>query len=155
MSDRARIEEAKPWHVDRFMPDIGGPDLYELVLSNRRPPRDVVLECVNSSTHAFAGFIDGRLAVLWGAAPVSLVGGVAAPWMVSTVHLELAPRLFLRHCREQVRVLSDVYPRLENHVHARHAVAIRWLRWLGFSFGDAVPLGPYSEPFLPFLMRRD
>ena len=36
----------------------------------------------------------------------------------------------------------------------RNTVAIRWLEWLGFTFGEPVGYGPLGMPFKPFCMTR-
>ena len=45
------------------------------------------------------------------------------------------------------------FPVLRNVVDARYAEAIRWLRWLGFRFGEPVNIGVAGLPFLPFQME--
>ena len=81
--------------------------------------------------------------------------GVGVPWLISTIHVEQHPREFLRVCRPAVMEMLERHQQLLNYVDARNTVAIRWLRWLGFKFGDAVPYGHAGLPFFQFGMTRE
>ena len=49
--------------------------------------------------------------------------------------------------------ITKDYSLLINFVDARHGVAIRWLKWLGFKVFPAKPFGPDKLPFHRFEMR--
>ncbi len=100
------------------------------------------------SLRAFVIEADGK--------PLAAVGdtlhaiGVGVPWMVTTNHIAKHRRVFLSDSR---RVLADMQRRhglLFNYVDVRNKDAIRWLAWLGFTIGDAVPYGVHGLPFAQF-----
>ena len=49
--------------------------------------------------------------------------------------------------------LRTQYELLVSFVHADYARSIRWLKWLGFDLGPAVPTGPLGAPFRQATMR--
>lgn len=81
--------------------------------------------------------------------------GVGVPWLISTERVEQFPREFLRVCRPEVADMLDRHGSLINYVDARNTAAMRWLRWLGFKFGEAVPYGHAGLPFFQFGMTRE
>ena len=83
----------------------------------------------------------------------SRLGGVGVPWMVAARLVEQYPLAFLRRCRPAVDYMAERYPVLTNAVDARNALAIGWLRWLGFTIKPAIPVGPDRLPFHPFEKR--
>ena len=76
--------------------------------------------------------------------------GKAAVWLLGTDVMELPDvrRFLVRHSRQVLQIIRDEYPHLFNRVDARNTRAIRWLRWLGFEFDNAVTVNGYE--FYPF-----
>lgn len=81
--------------------------------------------------------------------------GIGVPWLISTEHVEQHPREFLRVCKPEVQDMLVRHHTLINYVDARNTGAVRWLRWLGFDFGDPVPYGHSGLPFYPFTLTRE
>jgi len=80
--------------------------------------------------------------------------GLGVPWLISTIHVERYPREFLRATKPLVDEMLGRHQRLQNYVDASNTAAIRWLRWLGFELGTAVPYGHQGKPFIPFKLER-
>lgn len=95
--------------------------------------------------------VDGDVVAVFGDAPHA--DGFGVPWLISTVHVERHARAFLRVCRPEVAEMLERSPLLINFVDVRNTAAIRWLEWLGFTFGEPEPYGPLGLPFRPFWMR--
>ena len=95
-----------------------------------------------------------------GGLPLAAVGdamagiGVGVPWMITTDHIASDPRGFLRASRAVLVEMQQRHYQLLNYVDARNTAAIRWLAWLGFVIGDAVPYGVQGLPFRKFHMIR-
>ena len=116
---------------------------------------DAIRQTVSLSTDSRVGLIDGKVAALWGAAPISLANAHGAPWMLSTTVIEKHPFVFLRRCKAQFRQVQGPYQLLENHVDVRNRVAIHWLKWLGFEFDEPTPWGWKGLLFYRFSMRTN
>lgn len=88
--------------------------------------------------------------------PLAVVGdtlhaiGTGIPWMVTTNHIRRHRGVFLRSSRAVLHDMLQRHGRLFNYVDERNTDAIRWLQWLGFTVGDAVPYGAYALPFRCF-----
>lgn len=80
--------------------------------------------------------------------------GIGVPWLISTVHVERYPREFLRACRPLVDEMLERHVLLFNYVDANNTAAIRWLSWLGFEIGAAVPYGHQGRPYRQFKLER-
>lgn len=128
-------------------------DREEVEALTGRNPREVLVESVKVSQKAWAGLADDRLVCLFGVAPLSLTGVTGIPWLVGSDDICTYSRQFLRRNRAYVREMLADFPVLRNVVDQRNTVSIRWLRWLGFSFGEPLPMGPRNLPFIPFSME--
>jgi len=95
---------------------------------------------------------DGEVLAVFGDARHDAATGI--PWLISTAHVRRHPREFLRVCKPEVGRMLDRHSMLVNYVDARNGAAIRWLRWLGFAFGQAVPYGHEGLPFYQFSLSR-
>lgn len=89
------------------------------------------------------------LAVL-GCAPVSLVGGVAAPWLLATPGADRYGRDLLVAGRALVEQWGRDWVRLENRADARNTRTLRWLQRIGFTLEDPQPWGALGMPFVRF-----
>jgi hypothetical protein len=91
------------------------------------------------SIRAWTAVIEGRPGLMWGVGRLGgLLGFVGAPWLLASDILELpeVAREFIRLSRPYTRELERGFRRLENLVHAENRLAVRWLKWLGFSFAE-------------------
>ena len=88
-----------------------------------------------------------------GIIPLTLVGGTASPWFLSSTHLPKHPRALLFNSRHVVDAWAGQYDLLVNWVDARYTKSIRWLRKLGFTIHDPLPYGYSQLPFHMFERR--
>lgn len=96
--------------------------------------------------------VDGQVVAIFGDTAHDAHTGI--PWLISTVHVERHPKAFLQVCKPEVEEMLTRHQTLLNFVDVRNTVAIRWLEWLGFTFGEPVGYGPLAMPFKPFCMTR-
>ena len=85
-----------------------------------------------SGPEAWTVRFDGKIAAMWGVAPVSLISGMAVPWLLTTSEVDRHPRTFIRCCREALYDLRSRYATLMNRVDARYTKALRWAARMGF-----------------------
>jgi hypothetical protein len=139
-------------------------DLAEISDSARRADVEEMLACTGCSVYFALSYGLQHSLRSWviehDGIPLAAVGdtlasiGVGVPWMVTTNHIKINPRGFLRASKA---VLSEAMRRhvtLTNYVDARNTDAIRWLAWLGFTIAPAVPYGASKLPFHEFTLIR-
>ena len=115
-------------------------------------PERGLLDSYRRSTWARVALTpSGQPIAAWGIGLISALGGIGGPWMLSTPLIERDRRAFLRESRRQLAEMRGLCPVLRGLVDARYRGAVRWLGWLGFSFGAPIMIG--GAPFLPFEMR--
>ncbi len=134
-------------------PRMRAADMAEVWASGRKSPEDALLSSVRMSTHAWSGFVDGKLVVMWGCGPASMLDRIGVPWMLGSDDILKHQKAFLRRNREYVGKMLLCYTRLVNWVDARNVVSIRWLRWLGFKMDVEQPYGVLGLPFIKFDME--
>lgn len=95
---------------------------------------------------------EAGIVAIYGVSPLSWSQGVGSPWLIGTRLLEgRHKRALLLFGKPIMNEFKRYFPgRLENYVHVDNDKSIRWLRWLGFSFGEPETYGVAGQLFLPF-----
>ena len=126
-------------------------DVAEIRAASGLAPTEGLRRSFDFSTHVWAvREIGGRPIALWGVGPQSLVEGKGCPWLLAAEPFERLGPSIARLSRPFLASILDIYPHLENRIDARHARAVRWLSWLGFTVDPAMPWGVEGRPFHRF-----
>lgn len=115
-------------------------DREEVLASSGHGPEESLAYSLQVSTVAWTGLISDEPVCMFGVAPISVLSGRGAVWMLGTDGIERWPRTFLRRCHPCVETMLAVYPTLENYVADGNALSKAWLEWLGFTLADSVVL---------------
>ena len=105
--------------------------------------------CLLMSTYMWAGFVDGKLACIWGVIPPSLMSVQAYLWLYTTNVIEEHQFLLVRHSQMVIKEILQEYPSIVGHATIGAGKSLRWLKWLGARFGH--PAGT----LIPFRISRD
>lgn len=149
---RAEVLPLTAADIDAILPDIRQADRDEIEGALHIPMRQALADALADHCKASKIVVDGAVVAVFGDSTHSTEIGV--PWLISTRHVERFPRAFLQVCKPEVAEMLTRHPLLLNYVDARNQAAIRWLRWLGFTFCEPEPYGPDGHPFHCFWMRR-
>jgi len=125
-------------------------DVLEIKLSDGLSPLDALRRACRESAevNTIVGS-DGKLLGMFGLSYIDdLVG---SPWMLSTGKLSNYYIKFLRQSRQWVEDANNRRSVLVNYVHVENDNAIKWLRFLGFSFIRKVDYGVSNAPFYEFV----
>jgi hypothetical protein len=133
-------------------------DLMELRAAGKSDPLAVLAECYERTEKPLTGLWNGTPCCVFGIARInyrSFYGnrgrkGMGAPWLLGTDRVAEARWKFLRENRPVLWTLESEYDILWNQVHAKNLVHIRWLKWLGFDFGETINHPATGEPFINF-----
>ena len=134
------IRPARAEDVARLGPKLREIDCREIRALSGQEPEEALAFSFERSAKVFSAVTgDGEIIQMWGVGAVGpLVGFVGMPWPLASDLLERpeVAREFIRQSRPYARDLEEGFSRLENRVHADNRLAIRWLKWLGYSFAD-------------------
>lgn len=148
-----RIVPSEASMVAHVAANLRQADIEEIWAFYGRCPKAAVMESFQKSHMAWTGLLDGEPVITFGCCTDDLLGSNGVPWLVGTPKLEQVPLTFAKLSRPFLNVMMDHHVRLTNHVDVRNGLAIRWLRWLGFTLDPAEPAGPFGLPFHHFWMR--
>lgn len=132
------ILPAAPLHARYIARRMRQADRDEVAASSGSQPFEAIARCMRLSDRSWTGCADGVPVIIFGVGYVSVVSDVAAPWLLGTDDVEKYAIPFLRGSRECLRQLLTRYSVLRNYVDSRNVVAVRWLEWLGFQFGETI-----------------
>jgi RimJ/RimL family protein N-acetyltransferase len=149
---------ALPEHIPAIAADMREADRREVWASHRHSPEEALRYSLSRSELAWTCLISGVPAFMWGVARLgSLLSEKGSPWLLGTDLFFKAQkqlhREFLRQCPDYVNRMQERFARLENHVHAKNRLSIRWLKWCGFTLDMDVPEVINNEDF--YLFWRD
>lgn len=89
-------------------------------------------ECVRRSRKSWAIMLGDEVLAFWGYDIPGLWSTEADAWCLMTPHV-LTNRVFIaRHSLLIIRTMLASFPAVRIVCDRRHAVALRWLEWLGF-----------------------
>jgi len=138
--------------VASVVADVRQADVDEIAEALQTPIEGALAEALGNHCKASKIVVGGLIVAVFGDSRHDEQIGV--PWLISTRHIERFPKAFLQVCKPEVVEMLGRHSLLLNYVDIRNTAAIRWLSWLGFSFGEPEPYGPLGMPFYPFWMRR-
>lgn len=95
-----------------------------------------IRECIQKSSESWVGYIDGNLACMWGIHGGSILDNSAFIWLNTTDELHRHPFVFVRHSQIRLAELRQRYNFIYGYVQVDNEPSVKWLRWLGFKFGD-------------------
>ena len=146
------VVPAKYEHLLALAPLLRTGDRCEVMAAGMTPLK-ALWRSWRPSVIASAGFVDGEIAAVWGmiGSPLCRVGN---PWLLTSAAVEKVPRAFMEISREEVRRMLSICPVLEGLVDPAYWKAVRFLTFLGYSFGEPMRYGPHSATFLPYRMER-
>ena len=154
MAGAANVLPIHPDEVDGLLPQVRQADLDEIEGALGVSMREALMDGVTGSCKVAKIVVGDKVLAVFGDADCPGLPGVGVPWLISTVHVERHAKAFLQVCRPEVANMMTRHHGLLNFVDVRNTVAIRWLKWLGFTFEAAIPYGLADEPFYPFHMGR-
>lgn len=139
--------------IDLLRADLRPADAAEIdALAGPGRIDEVLRQSVQTSTVLWSHYLGDQLLSVFGVAPIDLLGGEGAVWLIGTRLLERHPSALVRQAPEYISRMRQTFPRLVNVVDARNVKAMRWLRRLGFVILPAQPTGVAGLPFHPFCM---
>lgn len=104
--------------------------------------------CIAFSSDVWTGYVDGKIACMWGVAPPSLLATRAYLWLYHTPLVKEHQFLFVRHSQRIIEGLLKEYDLITGHFVIGGPDSMRWLKWLGATFGE--PEGN----LIPFQIRK-
>jgi hypothetical protein len=142
-------------HTDDLLARIRPIDAVETAAASGMTAEEALYVSVAMSARAFSAIqkSSGKVILMFGVGNIDeCQKNTGCVWMVSSTLIERPDirREFIRQSRATVaEYLAPGFDLLLNRVHVQNDIAIRWLKWLGFSFADQEHL-VNGQPFVTF-----
>jgi hypothetical protein len=152
MNKRPKItfREATPGDIRELVHRLRQSDIDECeALFGRGTALEVTTHGLRDDGVAFMAVREGITIAVFGLCPGEWPG-YGVPWMVGTNELDKCGRELMAEARNCLKIWHRFYPTLLNVVDARNTKSIRWLKRLGFTVREPVPMGMGGLPFHPF-----
>lgn len=148
------VQKARASDILFIAGSIRSDDRREIEAMSTLSPTQALWRSYRMSTSCWTGFVDNDPILMFGVAPLTVLGGVGSPWLIGTDAILKVKHQFLRMNAQFVEKMNETYPVLHNYVDVRNTHSVRWLKWLGFKFDDPVEYGLNGEKFYPFMRER-
>jgi hypothetical protein len=156
---RVHFKRADQVELELLAADMREGDRLEIQATSGRAPLLALRKAVRWSRRhggdAWTGYIDGRVAAVFGIGKRALLSPAAYPWCLTSSAVDRAPRLFYRASRAVLASFLEEHQELEQFVDARYVQALRWVERLGFTLEPARPFGVAGLPFHRITIRRE
>jgi hypothetical protein len=150
-SQAAKLVTVKEWHFAALLADLREADRLELEAIRGWTAEQELKHAISTASRARSCMCDGKVLAIFGDSAYDDTYGL--PWMVSSTWIEQHRRAFLAECVDVVADMRTRHQVLINFADIRNTQAVRWLKWLGFTFLPAIPYGINNELFYPFQME--
>ncbi len=147
----ASLVPVEEWHVRDLLSDLREADRLELEALRGWTAEEELREAVRITPHARTCIAEGQVIAIFGDSRHDEFIGI--PWMVSSNAITRHARAFLACCYAVIQDMRTRHCYLVNFADTRNNIAIRWLKWCGFEFFNAIPYGRDGELFHPFMME--
>lgn len=116
--------------------------------------RRLLFRSYKGSAYCRTGLVGSTVASIWGVYGNSL-GHVGCPWLVTRqgVNKIVCPIYFARFYRDQVKIMREMFPLLENWVDSTYTESVRMLKIVGFNLDEPTPHGKNGELFRRFWLE--
>lgn len=104
--------------------------------------------CTNFASNLWIGYIANKPVCAWGLVPPTMLSDGAYLWLYSDPEIKEHKFTFVRQSQLVIEDMLKLYPLIYGVTRIGGDHSIRWLRWLGATFGE-----PHNG-FLPFEIRR-
>lgn len=150
------IREFRTEDAENILPRLRRADVEEARALGRDDLRAALADAVDSSDKVWSAVLGDDVLAVFGAGPLSYLGGVGFPWFIAAEGLSRHRRAFTTNARVYIGKMLEMYPVLTNCVHDKNVVAIAWLKRAGFRIleDDAFVVPATGERFYWFHMER-
>lgn len=128
-------------------------DKQEIWHSSRSSPLLALVGGLQVSSPCWTVMWEGKVIAMFGVSPQDNLVGI--PWMLASEDLKNIKKSFLKECHSYVQMMFTGYEVLTNHAWSKNDIHIQWLRWLGFKFFPAKPMGYDGELFYEFYKVKE
>jgi hypothetical protein len=148
-----RVEPCSEEYIKRLAPNLAKADLAELWAMERRDPVTSMMSAWRRGRETWALLSDDTVVAMYGVIDVSLVSDGGRPWNFSCQDVGKYAKSFIKESVRIEKEWADKYSFLTNYVDSRHTKAVRWIKWLGYTLDNPIPIGPEKVPFFRFWKR--
>jgi hypothetical protein len=141
-------------HVQALSNTMRSEEVAEVYAAMGASPEQALHTCLSNAEEAVTVLDDGAVLAMVGVSPISYLGCIASPWMLTSETSRTHARDYIRYTKDFVNRWSTKY-HLVNYIDARYEASIRWAKWAGFTVHPPQPHGYLRLPFHMIEIRRN
>lgn len=135
-------------------PHMRAADVDEVRAASGHTPLEALVESIKASNgDAWTVRCNGEVLCIGGVMTSSLLTGRVVPWLLTSNAVDRHMKSFYKVTKNAIQALREQYDHMENVIDARHVVALRWARRLGFEIGKEESFGPEGRGFHRIIMK--
>ena len=146
---KVTVEDATLAHVTSVLDDIRPADPREWYAGTGLFFEEAIKHVFTGEGYRKVALLDGLPLCFWGVDP----GGNV--WLFATETAEKYDLKLARLLKPELGKLLDIEPRLIALADARNTRHHVWLRWVGFTYREEFPVGPFGMDFKLFTKEAE
>jgi hypothetical protein len=150
---KIRIEQPTEEHLQYLAWNLREIDIKEMWLMHRYTPRVALKAGAQLSDKCFVATADGTPVLIFGVEGEGL-SDRASIWMLATNQITKIGKSVIKRSKAILLDLINDYDMVYNYVYEKNQIALRWLKWLGFTIHEAQPAGAEGALFHLVEYRR-
>lgn len=140
--------------VDHVAKNMRQADREEVYAAAWHTPEQALVTSIRMSHESVTAVSpDGVPLVIFGLTTRGILSDVGIPWLLGCDEALRYRREFVKQTPKVLESMLEQYRMLENYVHVKNVVSVRWLRTMGFNMDPPV-MFPSGERFIRFWMER-
>lgn len=141
-----------PDDVLQLAPRLRQSDIDEIAAGSGKTPLEVLRYSFEHSDIAITATLDDVPHIMFGVCSTNILTRSGCPWLLGSDAIDEKSIEFLRQSLHFKKILLQRYSTLRNIVDDRNTASKKWLKWLGFSFSEPMPIGKNGALFRIFEM---
>lgn len=148
------IRKARKGDGEALAPRLREVDKIEISAVSNEKHSKLLEDAIEANAYTYAIMFKDRPVALLGLTPYNI--NTSMIWMVGSEEIVPIQIPFLRNSLKWVKAFHELYPVLFNFVSVQNELHIKWLKWLGFTFGKTYPeFGLNKQPFIEFYKIKE
>ena len=130
-------------------------DRVEIAAMSGHTPYKALLESFKMSDHVVTmDSPTGAPVLVFGVGQRDLLSDIGTIWMLGTNEVVNNAKVVMTYTPKVLEIMLEQYRLLENYVHVKNKVSVRWLKRLGFEMDTPFEHPVSGEKFMHFQMTR-
>jgi hypothetical protein len=148
------VRDSVPEDIESLSNTMREADRMEIWAQSHSTPKESLDYAFTHSDISLTVLYKDKIAAMFGVYRKSLLGDKGIVWLLSSDQVPAMTLTFAKYSKPFIQKFLECYSVLENWVDSRYTTSLNWLKWCGFTVGEAEQCGIEKKNFNHVFIRR-